>query len=60
MLYFQLLDCFSLVSVMILSRVVLKIIYRAQHIIGAVICLLGMVGLVLTDVLVGQIDNQCK
>ena len=56
--HFQLLDCFSLVSVMILSRFCLKIRYKVQHLGGAAVCLLGMVGLVLTDVLVGKNDNQ--
>ncbi|XP_052245353.1 solute carrier family 35 member F2-like isoform X2 [Dreissena polymorpha] len=56
----QLLDCFSLFSVMILSRLCLGARYRAQHLIGAVICLLGMTGLVLTDILVGKNDNSAS
>lgn len=56
----QLLDCFSLVSVMILSRLVLHTRYRIQHLGGAAVCLLGMVGLVLTDVLVGKNDNSAS
>ncbi|XP_053396761.1 solute carrier family 35 member F2-like isoform X2 [Mercenaria mercenaria] len=56
----QLLDCFSLVSVMILSRLFLHARYRIQHLGGAAVCLLGMVGLVLTDVLVGKNDNAAS
>jgi general stress protein CsbA len=43
---------------MILSRFCLHTRYRVQHLGGAAVCLIGMVGLVLTDVLVGKNDNQ--
>lgn len=56
----QLLDCFSVVSVMTLSRLFLKARYRFQHLGGAAVCLLGMIGLVLTDVLVGKNDNSAS
>ncbi|KAL4233835.1 hypothetical protein ACF0H5_008511 [Mactra antiquata] len=56
----QLLDCFSLVSVMVLSYFVLKARYRLQNIGGAVVCLVGMIGLVLTDTLVGKNDNSAS
>lgn len=56
----QLLDCFSIFIVMLLSYKFLHAYYGWQHMGGAAVCLLGMLGLVLTDVLVSKNDNTAS
>ena len=55
---FQLLDCSSVITVFILSYIFLRAGYKLLHLGGAGVCLLGMLGLVLTDVLVGKNSNS--
>ena len=55
---FQLLDCSSVITVFILSYLFLGAGYKLLHLGGAGVCLLGMLGLVLTDVLVGKNTNE--
>ncbi|XP_067674850.1 solute carrier family 35 member F1-like [Haliotis asinina] len=50
----QLLDCFSIPTVMLLSYFVLRVRYRLVHLVGVVCCLLGLGGLVAADVLAGR------
>ncbi|KAL5009498.1 hypothetical protein ScPMuIL_011803 [Solemya velum] len=52
----QMLDCISIPTVMILSCVVLRVQYKVLHISGAVVCLIGLGGLILADVLTGKND----
>ena len=54
----QLLDCSSVITVFILSYIFLRAGYKLLHLGGAGVCLLGMLGLVLTDVLVGKNTNE--
>lgn len=53
----QLLDCFSIPAVMVLSYKFLQVRFKFVHIFGVVVCVLGLGGLVLTDVLT---DNGVK
>ncbi|KAK6168608.1 hypothetical protein SNE40_019805 [Patella caerulea] len=47
----QVLDSFSIPAVMLLSYIFLRVKYHISHIIGAIICLIGIGGLILADVL---------
>ena len=55
--FFQLLDCFILPVVMILSYFALKIRYISVHYIGVVVALAGVGCMVGADVLVGRNDG---
>lgn len=50
----MLLDCFSIPCVMFLSIVFLKTKYSVMHIVGVVVCLLGMSCIVLSDAIVDK------
>ncbi|OWF44997.1 solute carrier family 35 member F1-like [Mizuhopecten yessoensis] len=50
----QLLDCFSIPMVLLLSCLILRIRYKPLNFVGIVVCLLGMGGLILTDFLSGN------
>jgi len=54
----MLLDCFTIPSVMVLSRVVLGTKYSHQHLLGAVLCFLGLCLTVLSDVLSPEYGNS--
>jgi len=45
----QLLDCFTIPCVMLLSRYLLKIMYTRQQVVGSVICIVGLSFLVVSD-----------
>lgn len=47
----QLLDCFTIPCVMILSRVILHVTYSWQHVAGALVCVCGLSLLVVSDVI---------
>ena len=47
-----------MITVFILSYLFLGAGYKLLHLGGAGVCLLGMLGLVLTDVLVGKNTNE--
>ena len=46
---FQVLDCFSTVSVLALSWIFLKVRYQCLHYCGVLICLAGIACLVIAD-----------
>ncbi|KAK3097805.1 hypothetical protein FSP39_013368 [Pinctada imbricata] len=50
----QLLDCFSIPVVLVLSVFILKVHYRLVHYVGVVVCVIGLGGLVATDLLSGN------
>ncbi|CAG2211949.1 SLC35F1_2 [Mytilus edulis] len=50
----QLLDCFSIVTVLLLSYFVLRVRYHFVNGVGVVTCFLGLIALVLTDSLTGN------
>ncbi|CAD5112077.1 DgyrCDS1320 [Dimorphilus gyrociliatus] len=50
----QVLDCFTIPTVLILTRIIFKIRYRMSHFIGVVICLLGLAALIGADILVSR------
>jgi len=50
----QVLDCFSIVTVVVLSRLMLKTHYRHTHYGGVCLALVGVVGLILADILTGR------
>ncbi|XP_033740098.1 solute carrier family 35 member F2-like [Pecten maximus] len=52
----QLLDCFSIPMVLVLSCFILRVRYKPLNYVGIVVCLLGMGGLVLTDFLSGNVN----
>ncbi|KAK7476371.1 hypothetical protein BaRGS_00032371 [Batillaria attramentaria] len=52
----QLLDCFSILVVVVLSWRLLKAQYTWLHLVGVGVSILGLVGLVLADVLSGRND----
>lgn len=52
----QLLDCFSIPTVLLLSCLVLRTRYKPLNYVGILVCLLGMGGLVLTDFLSGNVN----
>ena len=52
--YFQLLDCFTIPTVLFLSWLFLRVHYRWPHLLGVTVCLLGVGVLVLADFLVGK------
>lgn len=60
----QLLDCFTIPLVMLLGRVVLRARYNRKHLLGASICLVGLVLLILSDLLSkrneGEMEEQNK
>eukprot|EP01138_Halocafeteria_seosinensis_P014144 gb/GECG01014442.1/.p1 GENE.gb/GECG01014442.1/~~gb/GECG01014442.1/.p1 ORF type:complete len:393 (+),score=26.49 gb/GECG01014442.1/:1-1179(+) len=45
----MLIDCFTIPSVMVLSRVFLKVTYRWQHFVAVALCVLGLTALVFSD-----------
>lgn len=57
---FQLLDCFVIPVLMVLSWFILKARYRAMHYVAVVICLLGVGAMVGADVLSGRDQGSCK
>lgn len=54
----MLLDCFSIPCVMVLSMIFLKTSYNSMHIVGVVICLLGMGCIVLSDAYVDKSSDD--
>ena len=54
----QLLDCFTIPVVMILSRILLRTTYNAKHLLGAFICLVGLTMLILSDMLSHRNDGE--
>lgn len=52
----QLLDCFSIPVVLVLSCLILRIRYKPCNFIGIIFCLLGVGGLVVTDFLSGNLQ----
>ncbi|RUS79121.1 hypothetical protein EGW08_013131 [Elysia chlorotica] len=50
----QILDCFSIAVVMVLSRLFLKTHYQLVHYVGVVIALVGLSGLITADVITGK------
>ena len=52
--YFQLLDCFTIPTVLFLSWLILKVKYKLVHIVGVLICLGGVGALVGADVLTNK------
>lgn len=50
----QLLDCFSIVTVLVLSYCVLGVRYHFVNGVGVMTCVLGLIALVLTDTLTGN------
>ncbi|ESP03152.1 hypothetical protein LOTGIDRAFT_137926 [Lottia gigantea] len=56
----QVLDSFTIPSVMILSFIFLRVKYGLFHISGAVICLFGIGGLILSDVLTKNQTNNSQ
>lgn len=53
----QMLDCITIPVVLILSFVVLNVRYRWTHITGVFVCLVGLVGLVVADLITGRSDH---
>ena len=49
-----------MITVFILSYIFLRAGYKLLHLGGAGVCLIGMLGLVLTDILVGKNSNSGK
>ncbi|KAL0481469.1 solute carrier family 35 member [Acrasis kona] len=47
----MLLNCFTIPCVMVLSRIFLKRRYNWTHVVGAIICLIGLATLIINDVL---------
>lgn len=45
----QILDCFTIVFVMIMARTLLKTMFSQQHYLGAFICIAGMSGIIVSD-----------
>ena len=58
MWYFQVLDCCSIVVVMVLSRLLLKTHYQPVHIIGVVVALFGLAWLIAADVISGRNEDS--
>uniref|UniRef100_A0A914X0A6 Solute carrier family 35 member F1 n=1 Tax=Plectus sambesii TaxID=2011161 RepID=A0A914X0A6_9BILA len=56
----QLLDCFTIPVVLVLSWMFLSVRYLISHIIGVVICLIGIACLIWADVLEGKSDNEAS
>lgn len=54
----QLLDCFTIPVVMILSRVLMKTVYNRKHLIGATICVIGLTLLVASDIIGNNAYNE--
>ncbi|GFR66653.1 solute carrier family 35 member F2 [Elysia marginata] len=50
----QILDCFSIAVVLLLSRLFLKTHYKLVHYIGVVISLVGLSGLITADIITGK------
>lgn len=50
----QMLDCITIPVVLGLSFIILNTRYRWTHIVGILICMVGLVGLVVSDVLTGR------
>lgn len=55
----QLLDCFAIPAVLVLSRTVLKVRYQIIHVIGVKVCLVGIFCLVWAIPLVSLGDLMC-
>ncbi|CAG5124915.1 unnamed protein product [Candidula unifasciata] len=54
----QILDCFSIAAVLILSRIFLHTRYRLTHYVGVIISVLGLGGLVWADVITGNTEGD--
>jgi len=54
----QLLDCFTIPVVMVLSWALLKVRYNRKHFMGACICLAGLGMLIASDILTGRNDSD--
>lgn len=52
----QLLDCFTVPNVMLLSYLCLKFKYNKKHLLGAFICMVGLSLLITSDILSGKND----
>uniref|UniRef100_A0A0B7AKR9 EamA domain-containing protein n=1 Tax=Arion vulgaris TaxID=1028688 RepID=A0A0B7AKR9_9EUPU len=53
----QILDCFSIAAVLVLSRIFLRTHYRVTHYVGVAISVLGLGGLVGSDVITGNSES---
>ncbi|BFZ25286.1 hypothetical protein BsWGS_28325 [Bradybaena similaris] len=54
----QILDCFSIAAVLVLSRIILHTRYRLTHYVGVAISVLGLGGLVGADVITGNTEED--
>ena len=55
---FQLLDCFTIPTVLALSCFFLRVRYKWLHLVGVFVCLLGVGALILADVFVNKHDSE--
>ena len=60
MCVFQLLDCFVIPVLMVLSWFFLKTRYRPVHFVGVAVCLLGVGAMVGADLLAGRDQGSSK
>ncbi|XP_022089851.1 solute carrier family 35 member F2-like [Acanthaster planci] len=56
----QLLDCITIPVVLLLSFVILRVSYRINHVVGVVICIIGVPLMVWADSLLGKTDTDDK
>lgn len=56
----QLLDCFVIPVLMLLSRLFLKTRYRLVHFVAVAVCLLGVGAMVGADILAGRNEGSGK
>lgn len=56
----MLLDCFTIPSSIILSRLFLSYQYSYKHVLGATVCILGLVVIVITDVYTNNSDSPAN
>ena len=54
----QLLDCFTIPVVMVLSRILLRTVYNRKHLLGALVCLVGLSLLIASDILAKRNEQQ--
>ncbi len=57
---FQLLDCFTIPAVLVLSYLILRVRYNVLHVIGVFVCLAGVGSLVGADFIVDKYQGQGK
>ncbi len=59
-LSFQLLDCFTIPAVLVLSWLFLRVRYKILHVLGVGLCLLGVGSLVFADIMVEKWQGDGK